>query len=119
MVTKGNTTKGTKGGNTPKVPTVPTTSNFVVPVPTTVNRMVNSTVTNPVGRGWGTMLQLTQTGKGLPGRGVLTSTLTTLGVGYNTTRTQVQKYRRWYFSGGTFCNLPKGVTLPKGFTFGG
>lgn len=103
-------------GNT-KLPKVPT-PNFVKPTPTTVNRLGKSTIGNPVGVGWGTMLGLTKGGN-LPGRGLLTQTLTTLGVGYNTTRTQVQKYRRWYHSGGTYCNLPKGVTLPKGFKFGG
>ncbi len=97
----------------------PTTPNFTVPVPTTVNRLQKSTIGNPVGVGWGTMLGLTHPTKGIPSRGTLTTTLTNLGVGYNTTRTQVQKYRRWYHSGGTYCNLPKGVTLPKGFKFSG
>lgn len=112
---------GTKTTTTPKGNTIPTptpTPNFTVPVPTTVNRLQKSTIPNPVGVGWGTMLGLTTKGV-LPTRNTLTTTLHGLGVGYNTTRTQVQKYRRWFTSGGTHCNLPKGVTLPKGFKFGG
>jgi len=109
-VTKGNTTTTT-------TPTKGVVVTFVPPVPVTpTQRKGTSTVKHPVGVTWVGCLQLTHNNGGTPPtpRGVIHTHVMGLGVTYYTTRTQVQRYLRWFNMGCNPTNLPQGVTLPKG-----
>ena len=111
------TTKTTiqpKGG-TP-TPTLPGLGTLVVtPTPTTPppGKGVPSTIPNPVGVVWGVGYLLTVQGKGLVPRNVHTQRCYQMGVNPNTTRTQVQQYRKWY-GGGCVGKVPKSVVVPTG-----
>lgn len=110
---KGTTTKGgttpTKGGNTPTTGGV----TFTPPVPVTpVNKRGNSTVQHPVGTVWVTCITHTlQNGGTPPTRGTLHTVCMGVGVGYYTTRTQVQRYLQWYRGGCNPTGLPRGVVV--------
>ena len=112
--TKPRTTRRGKGTTRT---TTPPQCTFVKPVPVTpVNRKGTSTVQNPVGVTWVNCINLTLGNKGVTHkRSYYTQQVLKVGVTYYTVRTQVNLFIKWVNNGCNPTQLPKGVTLPKGF----
>lgn len=71
-----------------------------------------STVEHPVATTWLVCLTATHAAGGtMPARRDLMAAAVAAGVGYNTSRTQVQKYRQWVGAGSDPATLPRGITV--------
>ncbi len=69
-----------------------------------------STCDNPVGVTWVVCINSTVDGA-MVARKEQMALAIEAGVGYNTARTQVQKFRKWHNGGSLEADLPRGITI--------
>lgn len=70
-----------------------------------------STVDNPVAVVWLVCLNDTLEAGAMPSRRDLMARCLEAGVGYNTARTQVQRFRSWHNAGADPAGLPRGISI--------
>ncbi len=88
------------------------TATFEKPATTAAaDRKGKSTVDNPVGVAWVTCLNLMAKAGSLPARKEMHVAVMAEGVAYYTTRTQVQRFRKWVADGADQDAMPRGITI--------